>query len=235
MRLAVLIDGDNVSAKTIGAVLAEIAKFGTASVKRVYGDFTKPNFSSWNNVLSEHAIQPVQQFANSTGKNATDSALIIDAMDLLHQKSLDGFCIVSSDGDFTRLATRIREDGLAVYGFGEEKTPQAFIKACDRFFRPVDRNKVKPIPAPAKPLLPTATHVAHAQDEALQKLVEKALEAAAPQGGSATLSQVGKHIRQVSPDFKPSNYGRSKLSKLIGEMQGFKVTGTDQSLAVERR
>src|SRR5215468_3117636 len=133
LRLAVLIDADNASAGVIGDILSEVASLGTASVKRVYGDFTTPSLSGWRAVLIEHAIQPVQQFRNTVGKNASDSALIIDAMDLLHTRPLDGFCLVSSDGDFTRLATRIRENGLPVYGFGEEKTPKSFILACNQF------------------------------------------------------------------------------------------------------
>src|SRR6202140_336600 len=133
LYLAVLIDADNASAAVIGDILSEIASIGTASVKRVYGDFTTSNLQSWGKVLAEHAIQPMQQFRNTVGKNASDSALIIDAMDLLHTRQLGGFCLVSSDSDFTRLATRIREDGLPVYGFGEEKTPRSFITACDRF------------------------------------------------------------------------------------------------------
>ncbi|MBV8493311.1 MAG: NYN domain-containing protein, partial [Alphaproteobacteria bacterium] len=133
LRLAVLIDADNASASVIGDILAEISKLGTASVKRIYGDFTTSNLQGWKGILAEHAIQPVQQFRNTTGKSATDSALIIDAMDLLHTRQLQGFCLVSSDSDFTRLATRMREDGLPVYGFGEAKTPKSFINACDRF------------------------------------------------------------------------------------------------------
>ena len=129
LRLAVLIDADNASAAVIGDILSEVASLGIASVKRVYGDFTSSTLNSWRAVLAEHAIQPIQQFRNTVGKNASDSALIIDAMDLLHTRELGGFCLVSSDSDFARLATRIREDGLPVYGFGEEKTPNSFIKS----------------------------------------------------------------------------------------------------------
>ena len=238
MRLAVLIDGDNVSAKTIDAILVEVAALGTASIKRIYGDFTKPHFSSWNSILPERAIQPVQQFANSVGKNATDSALIIDAMDLLHQKSMDGFCLVSSDADFTRLATRIREDGLEVYGFGATNTPKAFIKACSRFFKidlPTDENKVKPIPAPAKPSTPVKKQLAHTQEEALQKIVEKALEAAAPKGSRASLSEVGNHLSRLMPDFDCRKYGHRKLSELVATVPGFKVDGAGKSLTVGRK
>ncbi|KAH8763090.1 NYN domain-containing protein [Diaporthe sp. PMI_573] len=133
-RLALLIDGDNVSAKVITGILAEIAKHGTASVRRIYGDWTQPNLGPWKKCLLEHSIQPVQQFAYTTGKNATDGAMIIDAMDLLYTGRFDGFCLVSSDSDFTRLAVRIREQGLTVYGFGEWKTPRPFISACDKFY-----------------------------------------------------------------------------------------------------
>lgn len=133
-RLALLVDGDNVSAKVITGVLAEVAKHGTASVRRIYGDWTQPNLGPWKKCLLEHSIQPVQQFAYTTGKNATDGAMIIDAMDLLYTGRFDGFCLVSSDSDFTRLAVRIREQGLMVHGFGETKTPRPFISACDKFY-----------------------------------------------------------------------------------------------------
>lgn len=132
-RLAVLIDADNAQASIIDGLLVEIAKYGLASVKRVYGDWTQPQLNSWKPILLQHSIKPVQQFGYTRGKNATDSALIIDAMDLLYTRRFDGFCLVSSDSDFTRLAARIREAGLVVYGFGEQKTPQPFVSACDKF------------------------------------------------------------------------------------------------------
>jgi len=133
MKLAVLIDADNAQASVVAELLAEVAKFGVASIKRAYGDWTTPNLKQWKEHLNSHAIQPIQQFSYTQGKNATDASLIIDAMDILHENSLDGFCLISSDSDFTRLATRIRESGLIVYGFGEKKTPDAFIAACDKF------------------------------------------------------------------------------------------------------
>src|SRR5262245_48107693 len=132
-KLAMLIDADNASPGIIAGLLAEIAKYGIATVKRIYGDWTKPNLIGWKSVLLEHAITPIQQFRYTAGKNATDSAMIIDAMDLLYAGKIDGFCLVSSDSDFTRLASRIRESGLTVYGFGERKTPAAFVGACDKF------------------------------------------------------------------------------------------------------
>src|SRR6476619_4205409 len=153
LRLAVLIDADNAQAAVIEGLLAEIARFGEATVKRIYGDFTSPKSSSWKKVLQKHAIKPVQQFAYTTGKNATDSTLIIDAMDLLYTGRFDGMCLVSSDSDFTRLAQRVREEGLTVYGFGEHKTPVAFVQACDKFiYTEVLRADVAPrTPAKARP------------------------------------------------------------------------------------
>lgn len=159
-RLALLVDGDNVSAKVITGVLAEIAKHGTASVRRIYGDWTQPNLGPWKKCLLEHSIQPVQQFAYTTGKNATDGAMIIDAMDLLYTGRFDGFCLVSSDSDFTRLAVRIREQGLTVYGFGERKTPRPFISACDNFYYFDALETVPPIDE--KPPLSNADAVADA-------------------------------------------------------------------------
>ena len=152
VRLAVLIDADNAQASVIGAILAEVAKFGEATVRRIYGDFTSPASASWKNVLQKHAIKPVQQFAYSTGKNATDSALIIDAMDLFYTSNFDGFCLVTSDSDFTGLAMRLREGGLRVVGFGEDKTPVAFRNACDRFIltevlRPAVKSAAAPLVA----------------------------------------------------------------------------------------
>lgn len=150
-RLALLVDGDNVSAKVISGVLAEVAKHGTASVRRIYGDWTQPNLGPWKRCLLEHSIQPVQQFAYTTGKNATDGAMIIDAMDLLYTGRFAGFCLVSSDSDFTRLAVRIREQGVTVYGFGEAKTPRPFISACDRFYYFHALGPVPPTPGKEQP------------------------------------------------------------------------------------
>src|SRR3712207_508509 len=177
-RLAVLIDADNASAKIAGRLFEEIAKIGEASVRRIYGDFSSPRLKPWSNILAQHAIIPHQQFAYTTGKNASDIALVIDAMDLLHSGRFDGFCLVSSDSDFTRLASRIREQGVAVYGFGEHKTPESFRQACHRFIftenlllpeapTPGDTNKaVKPLapPTAATPLLQTALAQMDAED-----------------------------------------------------------------------
>ncbi|MBS7525905.1 NYN domain-containing protein [Fusibacter paucivorans] len=201
-KLAVLIDADNAQATVCSELLAEVAKFGIASVKRAYGDWTTSNLKSWKDYLHKYAIQPIQQFSYTQGKNATDSALIIDAMDLLHESRLDGFCLVSSDSDFTRLATRIREAGLFVYGFGEEKTPEPFISACDKFIYTEILREQK-----------------HTEDESenasLRQLITSAIEAVSRDDGWALLSRVGGHITKNNPSFDPRNYGYDKLGKLV--------------------
>lgn len=204
-RLAVLIDADNAQASVLTELLAEISKYGTASVKRAYGDWTTPNLKGWKSHLQKHAIQPVQQFSFTTGKNATDSALIIDAMDLLHSAQLDGFCLVSSDSDFTRLATRLRESGVAVYGFGEHKTPEPFVAACDRFiFTEILRPEPPKAAKPAKPI-----------GAPLADVVVPAVEACARDDGWAHLSAVGNIILKTHPSFDPRNYGFAKLGELV--------------------
>lgn len=212
--IAVLVDADNVSHSRMGAVLTEVARFGTASVKRVYGDWTKPALSSWKPVASEHVIQPIQQFANTVGKNATDSALIIDAMDLLYTSRFDAFCIVSSDSDFTRLASRIREEGVAVYGFGERKTPEAFRNACDRFIY------LDVLEEPAVDDAPAArTRVTPAKLRSDTKLVaglRQSIITASDEDGWANLSAVGLLMRKQQPDFDSRNWGYAKLSDLVG-------------------
>lgn len=224
LRLAVLIDADNASATVIGDILAEVSKLGTANVKRVYGDFTTSSLNSWRAVLAEHAIQPIQQFRNTIGKNASDSALIIDAMDLLHTRQLGGFCLVSSDSDFTRLATRIREDGLPVYGFGEEKTPNAFIKACDRFiyteiFKTRTEDHVKKA-LPAKPV-PLRDFDSDAE---FKNALDEAVNAATPADRNrANLASVGAQLQKLLPDFDSRNYGFQKLSELVERIPNLKL------------
>jgi uncharacterized LabA/DUF88 family protein len=209
-RLAVLIDADNAQASITEGLLAEVAKYGVASVKRIYGDWTTPSLTRWKSVLLEHSIQPVQQFRYTVGKNATDSAMIIDAMDLLYTKRFDGFCLVSSDSDFTRLASRIREEGLLVYGFGEKKTPKAFVSACDKFiFTEVLRLREDAGPA-AKPKTPNELK----GDNKLVALLRSALEAASDESGWAHLAAVGSNIAKQAPEFDPRNYGFSKLGEL---------------------
>ena len=216
-KLAVLIDADNAQPGIVDALLVEIANYGTASVKRIYGDWTVPNLKGWKEVLLQHSIQPMQQFAYTKGKNSTDSALIIDAMDLLYTGNFGGFCIVSSDSDFTRLASRIREAGLIVYGFGAQKTPSAFVSACDKFiFTEVLRAKEdEAIPIVKR----TSTELS--QDTKLVTLFRNAVEAASDDSGWAHLGRVGANIAKQSPEFDSRNYGYGKLKDLVAAMKLF--------------
>lgn len=212
-KLAVLIDADNAQASIVSELLAEVSRYGTASVKRAYGDWTTPNLKGWKDVLLKMAIQPIQQFSYTVGKNATDSSLIIDAMDLLHSGGLDGVCLVSSDSDFTRLATRIREAGLVVYGFGEKKTPQPFIAACDKFiYTEILRPQHAPPVAQDKP----AT-------EALQSMMRVAVDATAKENGWASLGGVGSILVKNDPSFDPRNYGFQKLGELVRKQSYLEV------------
>ena len=218
-NLAVLIDADNASPTVIDGLLAEIAKYGVASVKRIYGDWTNSNLGGWKKHLLTHAIQPVQQFAYTRGKNSTDSAMIIDAMDLLYSNRFGGFCIVSSDSDFTRLASRIREAGLTVYGFGERKTPESFVAACDRFtysdiLRAGPENE-------APPVAPSAPEVK--DDQVLITLLRDAVEAVDDEDGWANLGVVGQRISNQHPSFDARNYGFQKLGELVRSTGAFEV------------
>jgi hypothetical protein len=234
-RLAVLIDADNAQASIIEGLFEEIAKFGVASVKRIYGDWTQPNLGSWKKVLLDHAIQPVQQFAYTRGKNATDSALIIDAMDLLYTRRFDGFCLVSSDSDFTRLAARLREEGLTVYGFGEEKTPSPFVSACDKFIyteilrpeanEPAARSD-KPQPpateqAPAEPAKPSGQNK---PQKVPVEFIAKVIDDNDDEDGWVELGVLGQNISKLRPAFDARLYGFKKLSELIkGQAKRFEL------------
>lgn len=220
-KLAVLIDADNAQAALIKPLLDEITKYGVASVKRIYGDWTLPNLSPWKNKLTEHAIQPMQQFRYTTGKNATDSALIIDAMDLLYTNRFDGFCLVSSDSDFTRLASRIRESGLKVYGFGEQKTPQSLVSACSKFiYLDVLR---EPVADAAQAKGKQKTTPVLKKDEKLLNLLRKAIEDASDEQGWAGLGPVGSLISKQAPEFDSRNYGFKKLSELVTALDVFET------------
>ena len=215
--LAVLIDADNASASIVEGLLAEVAKLGVASVKRIYGDWTTPSLGQWKQVLLEHSIQPIQQFRYTAGKNATDSAMIIDAMDLLFTGKFAGFCLVSSDSDFTRLAARIRESGLRVYGFGEKKTPRPFVSACDRFIY----TEVFSDTVPGKP---EAAKVSRSKkelrgDTGLLTLIRSAIDAASDDAGWAPLGAVGSYINKTATDFDSRNYGFGKLSELVAAIR----------------
>ncbi len=221
-RLAVLIDADNAQASITDGLLAEVAKYGTAHVKRAYGDWTSSSLRAWKDQLLAQSIHPIQQFAYTRGKNATDSAMVIDAMDLLYSGRFDGFCIVSSDSDFTRLAQRLRESGLTVYGFGERKTPKPFVAACDKFIY-IENLRFEEETAgggaevvgvtPAKRVPATAAQLK--DDAALVTLLRGAVEAASDDDGWASLSAIGNIITNQRPDFDSRSYGYAKLSDLV--------------------
>ncbi|MBF4470024.1 MULTISPECIES: NYN domain-containing protein [Flavobacterium] len=234
LKLAVLIDADNVPYSNVKGMMEEIANFGTPTTKRIYADWTKPNANGWKSVLLEHAITPIQQYSYTTGKNSSDSALIIDAMDLLYSGKLDGFCIVSSDSDFTRLAIRLRESGMKVIGIGEKKTPSAFIAACDRFvfIEVLDgaiKKTRKTTNAQSKAPKPTATVPAESKkaaekeisvkiDNKTIELIEDSLDAIGDEDGWAFLGDVGNLIVKKKPEFDPRNYGFSKLTPMLKSM-----------------
>ncbi|MFP5406429.1 MAG: NYN domain-containing protein, partial [Gammaproteobacteria bacterium] len=244
-RLAVLIDADNAHAGIVDALLAEIARFGVASVKRIYGDWTQPQLGSWKKVLLQQSIIPVQQFAYTKGKNATDSALIIDAMDLMYARRFDGFCLVSSDSDFTRLASRLREEGLLVYGFGERKTPEPFVSACDKFiYTEVLRPEAVPAAEPSRDAevhskpAETGPAIDSRQDpRAAIELIATAIDAVSDESGWAGLGAVGSTITKLRPDFDSRLYGHKKFSDLVRSVpERFELeeraTGTGKSLFV---
>ena len=239
LRLAVLIDADNAQAAVIEGLLAEIARFGEATVKRIYGDFTAPTSSSWKKVLQRYAIKPVQQFAYTTGKNSTDSTLIIDAMDLLYTRKFDGFCLITSDSDFTGLAMRLREEGLTVFGFGEKKTPEAFRNACHKFvftevLRPSTLSDTVIAPAKVsakkKSVSSKAVHdTAEHKQEFPKDFVLTALDQSIDDTGWAHISTFGGYLTKLQPDFDSRLYGYKKLSDLIKAKTDIFVTEERQT------
>ena len=243
IRFAVLIDADNIPYNVVKEIFEEIAKYGTPTFKRIYADWTKPTVSGWKTVLLEHAITPVQQYSYTTGKNSTDSAMIIDAMDILYSGKVDGFCIISSDSDFTRLATRLREAGMKVIGIGAKKTPVALISACEKFIyleilRP---RKDRPKPAAktavvdeskpktrgrsrnAKPKPETSDSSINKMDLAIVDLIEDSVNDLADESGWAFLGDLGNLIMKKKPDFDARNYGFSKMLPMIKSLPGFQV------------
>lgn len=214
LRLAVLIDADNVSYSSVKPMMEEIAKYGTPTFKRIYGDWTKPNTSGWKSVLLENAITPIQQYGYTVGKNATDSAMIIDAMDILYSERVEGFCIVSSDSDFTRLATRLREAGMKVIGIGEKKTPEPFITACDKFIyiEILSSNEDSPTESKSK-RQPKAT--IGSLDKRMINVIKSSINDLADENGWAFLGEVGTLILKKQPNFDPRNYGHKKLVLLM--------------------
>ncbi len=217
-RLAVLIDADNTSARVAEGLFLEIAKLGEASVRRIYGDFAAPTMKGWAEVLPRHAIVPQQNFAYTTGKNSADIALVIDAMDLLHSGRFDGFCLVSSDSDFTRLAARVREQGLDAYGFGQRKTPEAFRQACKRFFF---TENLLPEPAPGA----AAAAPAPPKDNPAEAvpLIRTAMAELEDDDGWIALGQLGTQLSKIAPDFDTRTYGSGKLSTLIEKTGQFEI------------
>ena len=218
-RLALLIDGDNAQAALLPQMLAEVNKYGTTTIRRIYGDWTEPQMKSWKEVLNVYALQPIQQFRYTKGKNATDGALIIDAMDILYTAGIDGFCVVSSDSDYTRLATRIREKNLFVMGIGKETTPRPFVDACNAFV--YTENLVKVVEAPGEPAAILAANQAPGKAlsnkdlRALKKLVDEAFELAVQDDGWAHLATMGSSLRQIDPAFDPRTYGHARLLQLV--------------------
>lgn len=245
LRLAVLIDADNVPYSNVKGMMEEIAKYGTPTFKRIYGDWTKPTTSGWKSVLLENAITPIQQYSYTVGKNATDSAMIIDAMDILYSGRVDGFCIVSSDSDFTRLATRLREAGMLVIGIGERKTPEPFITACDKFIyieilsvedQPAD-NGQRSRRGRSRP----KKEQDNQPDKRTLKLVKSSINDLADESGWAFLGEVGTLILKKQPNFDPRNYGFKKLLHFIKSVDGVEVderqseTGTSRHVYVRVR
>ena len=234
LRLAVLIDADNAPRTAMKAVMAEIAVYGTPTVKRIYGDWTTPNMGTWKPILLENAITPIQQYSYTTGKNATDSAMIIDAMDLLYNNDCEGFVLVSSDSDFTRLATRLREAGKKVIGMGERKTPEPFIVACDKFiYIEVIRNAAA-TGAPAdeawdasrpslKPRRRDGAVTAQGVPQSVVDLIADSLSMIADEDGFAFMGELGNLILRKHPDFDPRHYGFQKLPQLVKSLDRFEL------------
>lgn len=236
MRLAVLIDADNVPYSNVKGVMEEIAKYGTPTFKRIYGDWTKPTVSGWKNVLLENAITPIQQYSYTSGKNSSDSALIIDAMDILYSGKVDGFCIISSDSDFTRLATRLREAGMKVFGIGQKKTPHPFIVACDKFIY----MEIIAIPDKAEDITTkkenktkkantkTVVSIDKLNKETLH-LIANSIDDLADENGWAFLGEVGNLLLKKQPNFDPRNYGFSKLTPLVVSLPQFEIDKREKS------
>ena len=230
IRLAVLIDADNIPYSNIKGMMEEIAKYGTPTFKRIYADWTKPTVGGWKKVLLENAITPIQQYSYTTGKNSSDSALIIDAMDILYSGKVDGFCIVSSDSDFTRLATRLREAGMKVFGIGQKKTPAPFIVACDKFIYleviavPDEEESIIPSKTPTDKPLPKVTKAA--VDKLNKKtihLIASSIDDLADENGWAFLGDVGNLLMKKQPNFDPRNFGFQKLTSLISSVTQFEI------------
>lgn len=228
LRLAVLIDADNIPYSHVKPMMEEVAKYGTPTFKRIYGDWTKPNLAGWKAVLLDNAVTPVQQYSYTSGKNATDAAMIIDAMDILYSGRVDGFCLVSSDSDFTRLATRLREAGMKVYGLGEKKTPGAFRAACDKFiYLEILKHGHKPETAEGVKAKKGAAKGLNKPERSLLQLLSGSINDLADEDGWAFLGELGNLLLKKQPDFDPRNYGFSKLVQLIKSFAQFEIDERD--------
>lgn len=222
-KLAVLIDGDNIPSAYIKEMMEEIAKYGNPTIKRIYGDWTKPHLAKWKNVLLENAISPIQQYGYTQGKNATDSAMIIDAMDILYSNKVDGFCLVSSDSDFTRLATRLRETGMNVIGIGEKKTPEPFIVACDKFiYIEILKNQTKERESGTIEKTSKKTEVDKITPKVI-RLISSTISDLADEDGWAFLGDVGGLLQKKQPNFDSRNYGFQKLTPMINSINKFEI------------
>ncbi|MFS4417226.1 NYN domain-containing protein [Maribacter sp. 2307ULW6-5] len=229
INLAVLIDGDNIPSGYIKEMMEEIAKYGNPTIKRIYGDWTNPRLSKWKNILLENAITPIQQYGYTQGKNATDSAMIIDAMDILYSGKVNGFCIVSSDSDFTRLATRLREAGMQVYGIGERKTPNPFIVACDRFiYLEILKDKEADPDASAAAKVDKKSTVDKITPKEL-RFIANTVDDVADDDGWAFLGDVGSLLQKKQPNFDARNYGFQKLTPLINSLPNFEIERREDS------
>ncbi|WP_405576863.1 NYN domain-containing protein [Winogradskyella sp. Asnod2-B02-A] len=230
IKLAVLIDGDNIPSAYVKEMMEEVAKYGNPTIKRIYGDWTKPNLNKWKNLLLENAITPIQQYGYTTGKNATDSAMIIDAMDILYSEKVDGFCLVSSDSDFTRLATRLREAGMKVYGIGEKKTPNPFIVACDKF---IYIEILKHQAATSESETTTTTTEAKSGYDTITKkeiqVIAATIDDVSDDDGWAFLGDVGSLLQKKQPNFDSRNYGFQKLTPLIKSIPAFEIERREDS------
>ena len=230
LNLAVLIDGDNIPSAYVKEMMEEIAKYGNPTIKRIYGDWTKPHLSKWKNMLLENAITPIQQYGYTTGKNATDSAMIIDAMDILYSEKVNGFCLVSSDSDFTRLATRLREAGLQVIGIGEKKTPNPFIVACDKFiYIEILKNKSKEAESESEAEKDETKDSVDKITGKEIKLISTTINDLSDDDGWAFLGDVGSLLQKKQPNFDPRNYGFQKLTPLIKSIGRFDIEQRESS------
>lgn len=235
LRIAVLIDAENVPYSNVKGILEEIAKYGIPTIKRIYGDWTKPNVSGWKNVLLENAITPIQQYSYTSGKNSSDSAMIIDAMDILYSDKVEGFCIVSSDSDFTRLVIRLREAGMKVFGVGERKTPNPFIVACDKFTYLEIINRITSLPAESEEqhkdneTKKTNKNAIIKIGDDVIKLITSSISDVADENGWAFLADVGNLIQKKQPDFDARNFGFAKLTPLIKTLDHFEIDERDSN------